>query len=185
MPSRREQRREEALAALKMHPEAHEDAVHGLAARILKTAVLIEKQGQRIAVESFEQAQLDTDLLVLSLRSLVTSASALGDVGIDVAPHLARFDGAFPEAKAARDVLAHPEDYLLGAGDLQVEPGVPMEMVYERGVGGTAIHMTNPDLTLDVGRIIPAAVELTNGVLEAAHDWLDARTPAEDGNSPD
>jgi hypothetical protein len=103
----------------------------------------------------------------------VTVSSALGEVGIDVTPHVSRFDVAFPAAKAVRDVLSHQEDYLLGAGDLQSEPGIPMTMFYERGAGGTAIHMTNPDLALDVGQIVPAAMDLTEGVLDAVHDWLD------------
>jgi len=98
------------------------------------------------------------DTFVLAADRLKCISTAMGDLGIDVAPFREKFESATPHIRTARDVFSHYEDYLLGAGRRQDRRGEPVSMVYQRSAtAGTAVRMRNPDIVVDIGAAIAAA----------------------------
>lgn len=132
-----------------------------------RLAVALSRQAQRIADDDFEEAMPEMESFVIGLARLEKVALVLRHIGLDVDPLLHLFDASTPNARTARNVFSHYEDYLLGEGREQPARGVPVTMHFGRGTtAGTAIHMTNPDITVEVGTAIGAAEDLAYGLLE-------------------
>ena len=132
-----------------------------------RLAVALSRQAQRIADDDFDQAMPEMESFVIGVARLEKVALVLRHIGLDVDPLLQRFDASTPNARTARNVFSHYEDYLLGQGREQPARGVPVTMHFGRAAtAGTAIYMTNPDITVEVGTAIGAAEDLAYGLLE-------------------
>lgn len=173
--SRRRARRR-ALNSIRGNREQLTTVLHRMSDRIFQLRQAIQVQQARISDGTFEQAQTDMDLVVPALRELRQYGAVLAELGVDVGGSLRQFDAEFPEAKDVRDVFSHPEDYLLGLGNLQTDSGANLDWSYARGnTAGTAIHMRSPDRSFDIGRAMGTAVSMGEGFLTAIHDELDVQ----------
>ena len=161
----RSEARAEIAEIAKNEPEALIRHIDGIESALARVSVTLALQGRRIDEEDFDVAQREMDALILAADQLKKISSAMRIVGFDVEPVQRQFDAATPNVTAARDVFSHYEDYLLGTGNRQCRIGEPVSMFYARSaLGGTAVHMTNPDIVVDVGAAIDAAAHLAAGL---------------------
>lgn len=151
-------------------------AVSGLLGQVVRMRGVIELQCARldVAVGALTpDVVADADSLIFGMARLLKASHALGDLGVDVRNDLSHFDLSFPNATPIRNVLEHLDDYLIGAGERQTEPGVPLTLSYRCSpTAGTAVMTTNPDMTFEIGHAIPAVQALADRVLEAGMVWI-------------
>ena len=134
---------------------------------LIRLTQALVRQAERIATEDFHSAIPEMESFVIEIARLASVAKVLADIGLEVDPLLEEFDASTPNARLARNVFSHYDEYLLGHGRLQPQKGVPMTTYFARGAtAGTAIHMSNPDIVVNVGDAIGAASNLANGLLD-------------------
>lgn len=167
----RHRARAEAVEVAQEDPVIRERILKGVDSALARVTVTISGQSRRIAEESLGQAQRDMDTFVLAAEQLKAISTVMNDLGMDVAPLREEFESATPHIRTARDVFSHYEDYLLGIGQRQERRGEPVSMLYQRGdAAGTAVHMTNPDVVVDIGAAITAASSYASGLTGLAAD---------------
>ncbi len=163
----RRRARAEVVAEVQESEKARTTILAGVDSALARVADTIAGQTRRIAEEPFFQAQRDMDAFVVAADQLKAISTVLGDLGADVDPLRDAFESATPHIRTARDVFAHYEDYLLGVGQWQERRGEPVSMYYQRGnAAGTAVHMTNPDVVVDIGTALDAAANFADGLTE-------------------
>ena len=181
-------KRKNAVEALRVDTPGRDAAVSGLLGQVVRMCGVIDLQSTRLdaaAIAPTPDVVADADSLIFGMARLLMASQALRDLGVDVADDLAKFDQSFPTAKPVRDVLEHLDDYLIGAGELQNEPGLPLTLSYSCSPAmGTAVTTTNPDMTFDIGQAIPAVQALADHVLAAGVAWIGELRPHSPDSSP-
>lgn len=131
-------------------------------------------------------AQTDGYLFVLALRQVMRAAQMIrdeldGDHRERVARAVARFRAAVPDAKNARDVLDHFDDYARGIGDLahpgvkrgerqpSVEAASKFVIFYEKSAPGHfVLHFG--DLTIDIAGAREATDQLFDEIYQDVYE---------------
>lgn len=163
-------RRSKALVAINADSSRRRGTLLQVSGQALTWTEAVRMQGERVAAASFEQSQREMVLFALALRGLLGSAETARDLGVNVEQALAAFDDVAASAKDVRDILSHLPDYALGVGRLQVDGSPPVEISYARGAAaGTAIIISNPSMTLNVGAAITGVDAFAAALQEAIH----------------
>lgn len=169
-------KRQEAVQALRGDAPGRDAAVSGLLGQVVRMRGVIDLQRTRLdaVVDALNpEVFADADSLIFGIARLLKASEGLRDLGVDVDEDLAHFDRSFPNAIDIRDVLEHLDDYLIGAGKLQKDPGHPLTLSYRSNpTVGMAVMTTNPDLTFEIGQAIPAVQALADRVLGAGMVWI-------------
>jgi hypothetical protein len=166
--------REKQLEKAKQVANHRENVARAAEPRLIFIGQGIRAARKRIDEGSFEESMIEMEPAVVEIGRLANIAHALKDAGFDISIPMKRFDLATPHAREGRNVFSHYEDYLLGIGRSQTEPGIPVTMFYERdSTSGTAVIMTNPNFRLDVGEFLNAGNDLTYDLLEAIESHRD------------
>mgnify|MGYP003382549999 CR=1 FL=1 len=161
-------RRSKALDAINADSSRRRDSLLRISGQALTWTEAVKMQGERVSAASFEQSQREMVLFVLALRGLLGSAETARDLGVSVDQALAAFDDVASSAKDVRDILSHLPDYALGVGRLQADGSPPVEISYARGAAaGTAIIISNPSMTLNVGAAITGVDAFAAALQEA------------------
>lgn len=135
----------------------------------------------RVVNDGFSAAQTDADLFILVLAELLRSARALGELGLDVEDAMDAFDASVPDARRARNILSHLDEYRLGCGQLQDGSGRPLQICYSRGGESMQVLFSNPEIAMDLRPALASAVRLAEAVLDAVHE---AQIPASKPECP-
>lgn len=163
------QRVDERLLELQAPSAERCSFIMALSGDVFRSAQALAALDRLIRNSPFGEAQIYANLFVLVLRDLMRCAEVLVGLGFDLEQATADFDVALPDAKLARDVLSHFDEYRMGCGRLQPEASTPLRIGYQRDGSGIAMSFANPNISLDLRGALDAAIALAQAMLNVIH----------------
>lgn len=171
----RERQRRLMLDEVRHDPNRRRSVQIAIEQALSRVATSLGHHRQRIADESFEDAQRHMDAFLFAAHQLSAIARLLDELGLNSAPALEEFEAGTAHLKTARNAFSHYEDYLLGIGREQKGCDDPLNVFYSRSAAaGTAIYMSNPNIVVDIGEAIGATEVLTGNLIDLLRESRDS-----------